>query len=71
MPYTPTSKEARKGTDALTLGIVLAGAWLRSLFSLAPSFLTDQKSADVTTTQSTTESSTTGDTKTRGELVAG
>ena len=66
MPDSPTSRETgRRGTgNAVTIGLVLAGVVAVLILVGSVLFLPDQKSLDVTTNQPSTESPTTGDTKT-------
>jgi hypothetical protein len=58
MPNTPTKRD-----NTLTIGLVLAGVVAVLILAGSVFFKADQ-SGDVTSTQPTTESPTTGDTKT-------
>jgi hypothetical protein len=66
MPYTPTSRDTpRKGTDnALTIAVFLAGLVVILILVGSVFFKPDQKIADETTIQPTTELPAAGDTRT-------
>lgn len=61
MPDTSTSRESG---NALTIGLVLAGIVAVLILVGSVSFQSDQKGVDVTVNQPSTESPTSGDTKT-------
>jgi hypothetical protein len=59
MPNTPTERN-----NTLTIGLVLAGVVAILILAGSLFFKPEQKAVDVTPTQPSTESPTTGDTKT-------
>jgi len=65
MPYIPSRGDTARGADnVLTIGGVLASVVAVFILFSSVVFKSDQKSTDLAMTQPSTESPTTGDTKT-------